>query len=92
MHWRRKTLAYKEYLASGRFNERYNVKDMVGFKVLVVAPSAKRVESIKAAAEKYGSNETANLFLLARFDQMGPDMLTAPIWAQGGTTQAQALL
>lgn len=91
--WQRKILAYKEYFLSGKFAKRYGAgTPSIGFRVLVVAPSAKRVVNLKGAAEKYGPPEAASLFLLAPVGQIRQDMLRESIWARGGATDAQAVL
>jgi len=92
--WKRKILAYKEYMRSGLFHTRYEVmQPQTGFRVLTVTSSWQRAQNLKAAAERYGSPELAQLFLFAPFEDVdAQDVLTAPIWLRGGTTGRQALL
>src|SRR4029079_7782429 len=79
--WKRKILAYKEYMQGGQFHKRYEVsQSQTGFRVLTVTSSWQRAQNLKAATERYGTPELAQLFLFAPFEDVdAQDVLTAPI-------------
>ena len=89
--WQRKILAYKAYLQSGQFHNRYRVDPKVGFRVLVFAPSQSRVKNLQLAASQYGSPETARIFLVTETPRFLSSTLNAAIWHRGGSTERQAL-
>ncbi len=90
--WKRKILSYKEYLASGRFHQRYHVAPGVGYRVLTLVPSEQRARNLQQAAARFGSSETATAFLFATIDQFKAGALFDPIWLRGSVTEAQALV
>jgi hypothetical protein len=89
--WKRKILAYTEYLVSGKFHHRYQVDRGAGFRVLTLAPSELRARNLKRAAEKLAP-QAAQVFLFAEIDRFRIGALSDPIWLRGGVTAAQALL
>lgn len=90
--WKRKILAYKEYLSSGKFHQRYHVAPETGFRVLTIAPTDLRARNLQRAAERFGTPETARAFLFTSTDRFKASALFDPIWWRGGATAAQALI
>jgi Replication-relaxation len=90
--WQRKILAYKAYLRSGLFHQTYGVDPRAGFRVLVFAPAAIRAKNLHTASQRYGSPETASVFLMTETPRFLTSALDAAIWLRDGFTGAQALL
>jgi hypothetical protein len=90
--WKRKVLAYKAYLTSGRFHARYGVPAHVGFRVLTVVPSLGRARSLLRAAQQFGPPEVENIFMFADLTAVLKSDLTTPIWLRPGVASAQALV
>ena len=90
--WRRKILAYKEYLQSGQFHKHYNVPSTAGFRVLSLVPSVNRAKNLQRAVERNGSPEATGAFLFAPTPQFLTSTLSDPIWLRAGLTTAQGLL
>ena len=90
--WKRKILAYAEYLRSGKFNLRYRVRTGIGFRVLTLTPTGLRATNLQHAAERFSTRETARAFLFAAIDPFKTSTLSSPIWLRGGATAAQALV
>ena len=92
--WRRKILGYKQYVLSGRFQQRYGGdRTQTALRILVVTLSVERTQHLKGAAEKYGQPEAAPLFLFAPIDEaITKDPLTFPIWRRASYTGVRTLL
>jgi hypothetical protein len=90
--WKRKLLAYTEYMTSGKFHQRYQVDRVTGFRVLAIVPSQQRALNLKRAAEKLVPVHAVSIFLFTCLDRFNVSSLSDPIWLRGGSTAAQALL
>lgn len=92
--WRRKILSYKQYVLSGRFQQRYGgTQAQTALRILVITLSWERTQNLKAAAEKYGQPDASPLFLFSRIsDLVAKDPFTFPIWLRAGYTGVHTLL
>jgi len=92
--WQRKIVGYKEYILGGKFHQQYGVAwPQTPLRILTATISIDRAQHLKAAAERYGPLEAAQMFLFAPFSELTEmDALTAPMWLRAGATGRQALL
>jgi len=92
--WRRKILGYKEYVLSGAFHKRYGVPwPHTPLRILTTTLTLARAENLKAAAERYGTPEAAQLFLFGPMSRIAEaDVLTAPLWLRAGSKELYELL
>jgi hypothetical protein len=90
--WHRKILIYKQYLASGKFHQTYQVPPSASFRMLAVTRSLARSTNFKYAAERYGPPETAYAFLSAPRSAINTSVLSAPVWLRGGHSRPVALV
>lgn len=77
--WARKVAAYLEYYRSGKYQERYQTKNM---RILTVTTGGTRLANLKAVTEEAGGKAR---FWFTTFDQISPEtVLTEPIWQVAG--------
>jgi len=68
---------YEAYIASGQYQERFAAKSL---RILVIAPAAKRLRSLKAVTRKVGGDRK---YWFTTMDRLTPDtILTGTIWQQ----------
>ena len=89
--WKRKLLAYTEYLASGKFHQRYRVAAGTGFRVLTITTTPVRARNLQQAAERYVP-QNAKAFLFTSTDLFQANPLSTSIWQRGGSSAAEAVL
>jgi hypothetical protein len=77
-----KCRAYAAFWQSGGFGREYSVAANVGFRVLFVAPTPKRAQTILGAVHKLEAGKS--LFRVALQDQITPRELLRPIWQDAG--------
>lgn len=77
-----KCRAYAAFWQSGGFAREYSVAANVGFRVLFVAPTPKRAQTILGAIQKLEAGKS--LFRVALQDQITPRELLRPIWQGAG--------
>jgi hypothetical protein len=85
-----KCRAYYAFWQSGGFGTEYSVAANVGFRVLFVAPTAKRADTILSAIRKLDVGR--NMFWVALQEEIAPDMLTRPIWRDAVIEERRASL
>jgi hypothetical protein len=69
--WRRKILAYKEFVRSRQFHERFGITGAeTPLRILTTTLSPTRAQNLKTAAETYGSPDIAPLFLFATLNRL----------------------
>lgn len=90
--WKRKIMAYKEYLRCGKFHLRYGVGERTGFRVLTIATSMRRAANLHKAAQQYGDKELAAMFLFTGWPELRAHQLTDAIWLRGGINEPQKVL
>jgi len=90
--WKRKVLAYKEYLQSGKFHQRYGVDNHIGFRVPTIASSMRRAENLHQAAQKYGDKQLVSIFLFTGWPELQKGRLNDAVWLRGGFTEMQTVL
>jgi len=73
--WKQKTQSYLRLAASGEFARRFGRER---FRVLVVAHSARRLDSIRKAV----SNHTEKIFWFAPFESINREGFWSPIWVR----------
>jgi hypothetical protein len=73
-----KCRAYYAFWQSGGFGEQYSVAANVGFRVLFIAPTAKRAATILGAVQKLEVGR--NMFWVALQEEITPNTVTRPIW------------
>lgn len=85
--WSHKVRGYNEYVASGKYEERYNTTKV---RVLTVTTGEKRLEHLKEITETVGGGSR---FWFTTFDQVTPHtILTEPIWSVAGSTGRRPLI
>lgn len=83
----RKIRGYIAYGTSGQYQERYQAQSM---RVLIVTTGEKRMENLKAVAEKAGGRDQ---FWFTTFDKINEDsVLSVPIWAVAGREERHPLV
>jgi hypothetical protein len=90
--WKRKVLAYKEYLRCGKFHQRYGADAKTGFRVLAITPSMKRAENLHNAAQKYGSPQLSSIFMFTGWPELQHESMTDTLWLRGGTSDKQSIV
>jgi hypothetical protein len=90
--WKRKVMAYKEYLRCGKFHQRYQVSEHTGFRVLTIATSMRRASNLHIAAQQYGDKELAPIFLFIGWPELKSHTLNDALWLRGGTSELQTVL
>jgi len=90
--WKRKVLAYKEYLRSGKFHQRYGVDIRIGFRVLTIASSTRRAENLHRAAARFGHSAFASIFMFTGWPELQKGRLNDAVWLRGGFTEKQRVL
>lgn len=73
-----KCRAYYVFWADGGFAQKYRVEDWVGFRVLFVAPTPKRLNTIRSAISKLAYGHA--MFCVALEGEITPDGVAQPIW------------
>jgi hypothetical protein len=73
-----KCRTYYAFWQSGGFGEQYSVAANVGFRVLFIAPTAKRAATILGAIQKLEVGR--NMFWVALQEEITPSTITRPIW------------
>lgn len=87
--WRSKVLAYRAYVATGKYRARYDTDSL---RILTVTQTAARLTNLKRTTEEVG-REMASRFLFTTFEQVTPaQVLSAPIWWRVGERDPQALI
>ena len=85
--WRRKVLAYTEYIHSGMFEDRYNGR---GARILTVVPSEARLRHLRDITEDAGGRRR---FWFALADEVTAEaVLTEPIWRIASASGVHRLL
>jgi Replication-relaxation len=85
--WKTKVLAYKKYLESGKYQERYKTKSL---RILTVTTTEKRLKNLRQITEKAGGGR---IFWFTTQDKVEPNQIfSGSIWSVGGEEQAWALL
>lgn len=90
--WKRKVMAYQEYLSSGKFHQRYRVDPHTGFRVLTITTSIKRAANLHRAALTYAAPQSASMFLFTCWPELQQGRLTDALWLRGGTSEKQVVL
>jgi len=92
--WKRKIAAYKEFVGSGMFHERYNIEGPdTPLRILTTTPSLARAQNLKTLAETVGGQDLSRLFLFAPLsDVLSQNALASPIWLRAGSLNREALL
>jgi hypothetical protein len=91
--WKRKILAYKEYVRSRAFHEAYGLSGgATPLRILTTTPSKARAENLKEAVEAFGLPKLSTMFLFARLAMvLERDALTSPIWMRAGNPLTETL-
>lgn len=90
--WKRKVLAYQEYLASGKFHQCYQAAAHTGFRVLTIASSMKRATNLHKAANTYAAPHWASMFLFTGWLELQQGRLSDALWLRGATSEKQTVL
>lgn len=90
--WKRKLLAYQEYLRSGKFHQQYHVDEHTGFRVLTIATSMKRAANLHAAAKTYADATRTSMFLFSDWTVLQQRTFKDALWSRGNLHQFQALI
>jgi hypothetical protein len=78
-----KAKAYRAYWKSGGFAADFSVPAGMGFRVLFIAPSKRRAETILKAVQ--GVPEPRQLFRVAMEEDVTPDRVTGTVWIDGAS-------
>lgn len=90
--WKRKVLAYQEYLRSGKFHQRYQASEHTGFRVLTITTSMKRAANLHQAAKTYADAAMSGMFLFTDWPTIQQGRLTDALWFRGGLEHQHTLL
>ena len=85
--WSHKVRGFNEYVASGKYEGRYNTTKV---RILTVTTGQKRLEHLKQITEAVGGGSR---FWFTTFDAVTPHtILTEPIWSVAGSAERRPLL
>lgn len=83
--WKTRVLAYREYVRSGKYQERYGTRSL---RILTVTTTPERLENLRATTAKAGGKD---LFWFTTLSEVTPEsVLSAPIWRLASDEPARA--
>ncbi len=85
--WKSKVLAYQRYVASGRYQEKYQTQSL---RILTVTTTEKRLKNLKKVTERVGGGR---MFWFSTFEQaVSEQVLSGHIWLVAGETTPRPLV